>query len=73
MEITHFCNSFISANFLKVKFMYPWVGTTKDNGWISHPTDYGSIKITQTRLYLYKSLALRPLRKTLIKLRIIIK
>ena len=56
MEITHFCNSFISANFSKSKiYCDPWVGTTKDNGWISHPIDYGSIKKLPKPDYIYIS------------------
>ena len=56
MEITHFCNSFISANFSKSKlYCDPWVGTTKDNGWISHPIDQTSIKKLSKPDYVYIS------------------
>lgn len=56
MEITHFCNSFISANFPKSKiYCDPWLGTTKDNGWISHPIDYESINKISKPDYIYIS------------------
>ena len=56
MKITHYCNSFISAEFSKnIIYCDPWVGTTKDNGWVSYPIDEKSIKNLNKPDYIYIS------------------
>jgi len=40
MKITHYCNSFICAEFLNSKIACdPWLGTVDDNAWISYPIE----------------------------------
>jgi len=44
MKITHYCNSFISVDFPNSKIACdPWMGTTRDNAWISYPINDESV------------------------------
>lgn len=56
MNITHYCNSFISVKFTNdLLFCDPWTGITKDNGWISHPIDTSILKKLAKSNYIYIS------------------
>jgi len=55
MKITHYCNSFISVDFPNSKIACdPWMGTTRDNAWISYPINDESVldKINPNYIYI---------------------
>ena len=46
MEITHFCNAFISVKVNRtVVACDPWVGATKENSWVSYPVHKNGVNI----------------------------
>ena len=49
MEITHYCNSFISIKITKTIIACdPWVGRTNDNAWLSYPIYRNGLNIINT-------------------------
>ena len=49
MEITHYCNSFISIKINKTIIACdPWVGRTNDNAWLSYPIYRNGLNIINT-------------------------
>ena len=46
MQITHYCNSFITATSGKTKIVCdPWVGFGEQNGWLSYPYHNKGVKL----------------------------
>jgi len=46
MKITHFANSFLNINVEKSNLLCdPWIGTTKENAWISDPIHFNGARI----------------------------